>query len=185
MIVVVRRLGIGLALSVLAGVSPATAQQPSSGAPAGRIAFINARALLQGMPGYAKAESTYTKEVQLATAEGQRLQAAFDSVLATYDQSKAMMTPSARTSREKVLSTQNDSLQAKLQLLQERVGSKERDLLAPMQNRLSAVIDGVRAELNYSVVIDLGAPGAANVFVSFDKALDITILVARRLSQSN
>jgi len=96
-----------------------------------------------------------------------------------------MMSPSARTTRERALSAQNDSLQAKLQGLQDRIGNRERELLQPMQTRLSAIIDGVRAEGNYSVVIDLGNPGAASLFVSFDKALDITALVARRLTQSN
>ena len=188
MIVVVRRLVTGLALG-LAAAGTASAQQPlgATGATgsAGRIAFINARALLQGMPGYAKAESLYTKELQVAQREGAKLQAAWDSTVAAYQQSQAMMSPSARTTRERALTAQNDSLQAKLQGLQDRIGNRERELLQPMQTKLSAIIDGVRAEGNYSVVIDLGTPGAASLFVSFDKALDITALVARRLTQSN
>ena len=184
MIVVVRRLVTGLALGLVAA-GTASAQQPQATGSAGRIAFINARALLQGMPGYAKAESLYTKELQGAQREGAKLQAAWDSTVAAYQQSQAMMSPSARTTRERALSAQNDSLQAKLQTLQDRIGNKERELLQPMQTRLSAIIDGVRAEGNYSVVIDLGNPGAASLFVSFDKALDITALVARRLTQSN
>jgi len=185
MIVVVRRLVTGLALS-LAAAGTASAQQPlgATGA-AGRIAFVNARALLQGMPGYAKAESLYTKELQGAQREGAKLQAAWDSTVAAYQQSQAMMSPSARTTRERALSAQNDSLQARLQTLQDRIGNRERELLQPMQSRLSAIIDGVRAELNYAVVIDLGNPGAASLFVSYDKTLDITALVARRLTQSN
>jgi outer membrane protein len=186
MSVVVRRLVTSLVLLGLTGAGVASAQQPAgASAGAGKVAFINARALLQGMPGYAKAESTYTKELQGAQAEGQRLQAAFDSTLAVYQQSQAMLSPSARTTREKALNTQNDSLQAKLQGLQDRIAARERELLAPMQTRLSAIIDGVRAEGNYSVVVDMGNPNAAGIFVSFDRALDITTLVARRLAQSN
>jgi len=188
MIVVVRRLVTGLALG-LAAAGTASAQQPqgatSPSGPAGRIAFVNATALLKSMPGYAKAESLYTKELQGAQREGAKLQAAWDSTVAAYQQSQAMMSPSARTSRERALSAQNDSLQAKLQTLQDRIGGKERELLQPMQTRLSAIIDGVRAENNYAVVIDMGNPGAASLFVSYDKALDITVLVARRLTQSN
>jgi outer membrane protein len=188
MIVVVRRLVAGLALVVLTGSATAAAQgSPTSGsqAPGQRIAFINARALLQGMPGYAKAESLYTKEAQTAQSEAQKLQAAWDSTLAAYQQSQAMLSPSARTARERALGAQNDSLSAKLQALQERVGNKERELLQPMQSRLSAIIEGIRAEGNYALVIDMGNPGAAGLIVAYDKALDITVLVARRLSQSN
>jgi len=189
MTVVVRRLVTGLALCLLAGVRTGSAQGPAGGAgapPAGaRIAFINARALLQGMAGYAKAESLYTKDLNAAQAEGQRMQAAWDSTVAAYQQSQAMLSPSARTAREKALSVQNDSLQAKLQALQDRVAGRERDLLAPMQQRLSAIIDGIRAEGNYWLIIDLGNPQIGGFIVSYDKSLDITERVARRLLQSN
>jgi outer membrane protein len=189
MTVVVRRLVTGLALCMLAGVGVASAQAApgGTGAPAagGRIAFINARALLQGMPGYAKAESLYTRDLNSAQAEGQKLQAAWDSTVAAYQQSQAMLSPSARTAREKALSVQNDSLQAKLQGLQDRVAGRERELLQPMQSRLSAIIDGIRAEANYWLVIDLGNPQIGGFIVSYDKSLDITERVARRLLQSN
>ena len=189
MIVVVRRLVTGLALCLLAGVSAAAAQGPTgaAGQPAsgGRIAFINARALLQGMPGYAKAESLYTKDLATAQSEGQKLQAVWDSTVAAYQQSQAMLSPSARSAREKALSVQNDSLQARLQNLQERVGARERELLAPMQQRLSAIIDGIRAEGNFWLIIDLGNPQIGGFIVSYDKSLDITERVARRLLQSN
>jgi outer membrane protein len=187
MIVVVRRLATGLALGLLAGVSSASAQGPTGAAPAsgGRIAFIQARALLQGLPGYAKAESLYTKDLAAAQAEGQKLQAAWDSTVAAYQQSSAMLSPSARTAREKALGVQNDSLQARLQGLQERIGARERELLQPMQQRLSSIIEGVRAEGNYWMVIDLGNPQIGGFIVSYDKSLDITDRVARRLLQSN
>ena len=176
-----------LTLCLLTGVSTASAQGPAgaTGAPGGRIAFINARALLQGMPGYAKAESLYTKDLATAQSDGQKLQAAWDSTVASYQQSQAMLSPSARTAREKALSIQNDSLQAKLQRLQDRVAARERELLQPMQQRLSAIIEGVRAEANYWLVIDLGNPQIGGFIVSYDKSLDITDRVARRLLQSN
>jgi Skp family chaperone for outer membrane proteins len=186
MIVVVRRLVLGLALLVLVGGPQAAAQaQPQPGAAAGRIAFVNARALLTGMTGYAKAESTYTKELQNAQSEAQKLQAVLDSAVSTYQQSQAMMSPSTRTAREKVLAAQRDSLEGKLQALQERVGARERELLEPMQRRLTAIIDGIRAEGNYAMVIDLGNPAVTQLIVSYDKTLDITDRVARRLLQSN
>jgi Skp family chaperone for outer membrane proteins len=188
MIVVVRRLVIGLALVTLSGARAASAQQPQSvspvAPPGARIAFVDARRALQSMPGYAKAESTWTKELQTAQIEGQRMQAAFDSTVAVYQQSSAMLSPSAKTAREKVLNAQNDSLQTKLQALQERVQGRERELLAPMQTRLSSIIDGLRAEGNYALIIDLGNPNSQNI-VSYDKALDITDRVLRRLLPSN
>jgi Skp family chaperone for outer membrane proteins len=188
MFVTVRRLVSSFALVFLAASTTAVAQQPAGSAapalPAGRIAFINAQAILRGMPGYAKAESAWVKEANAAQIEGQKLQAAFDSTVETYRQSQAMLSPSARTAREKVLAAQQDSLNAKLQSIQERVAGRERELLTPMQQRLTAIIDGMRAENNYWLVIDLGG-NAGQFIVSYDKSLDITDKVVRRLLQSN
>jgi Skp family chaperone for outer membrane proteins len=52
-----------------------------------------------------------------------------------------------------------------------------------MQERLSAVIDGVRAEGNYAMIIDLGAQGLG--IVTYDKSLDITERVLARLKTPN
>jgi outer membrane protein len=185
--VVVRRLGIGLVLICIAGARPASAQQPQTPAsvtpPGARIAFVNARAILQAMPGYAKAESLWTKEFQTAQGEGQKLQVTLDSAVANYRQAQAMLSPSQRSTREKSLAAQEDSLQAKLQGLQERVQGRQQELIAPMQQRLTAVIEGIRAEGNYWVILDYTGQGSG--IISYDKSLDISDRVARRLQQSN
>jgi Skp family chaperone for outer membrane proteins len=51
-----------------------------------------------------------------------------------------------------------------------------------MQERLSAIIEGLRAENNYSVVIDLSAQGLG--IITYDKSLDITQRVVLRVNQS-
>lgn len=185
MIVAVRRLLAGLAVLTAAGTTAATAQQPQSSAAGARIAFVNAGQILRQMPGYARAESLWTREARSAEQEAQKLRAPFDSAVAAFQQSSAMMTPTNRTARERSLRAQSDTLQQKLQALEQRVDAKERELLTPMQQRLSAVIEGIRAESNYWFVIDLGNQASAAVIVSYDKALDITDRVLRRLQQSS
>ena len=95
-----------------------------------------------------------------------------------------MLSASAKAAREKTLKAQGDSLQAKLSAIQDRVNAKERELLTPMQTRLQAIIDGIRAEGNFAAVIDLDNPASANI-ISYDRALDITDRVLRRLLQSD
>ncbi len=176
---------------VLVGAGSAFAQatplkpQPQSAPPptgASKVAFINVQALIKGMPGYAQAESTWTKDAEGANGEAVKLRATFDSAVAQYQQQQALMTASARTAKEKALGAQQDSLQAKLQQLQARVANKERELLGPIQERLKSIIDGVRAEGNYVMIIDLSTDQAAHI-VSYDKSADITIRVAQRLAQ--
>jgi len=187
MIVVARRLVVGLAIVMLSGASRLSAQQPLSspgGAGSLRVAFVKARSVLQSMPGYAKAESLYAKDAQTAQAEADRMQAVWDSTVAAYQQSSAMLSASAKAAREKTLNAQQDTLRNKLQAIKDRVDARERELLTPMQTRLQAIIDGVRAEGNFAFVIDLDNPYSQNI-VSYDKSLDITDRVVRRLSQSN
>lgn len=185
MIVAVRRLCAGLVVLTLAGATGASAQQPQGSAAGARIAFVNAGQILRQMPGYAKAESLWTREARTAEQEAQKLRAPFDSAVAAFRQSASMMTPTNRTAKERQLGAQQDSLSQRLQALEQRVDAKERELLSPMQQRLSAVIEGIRAESNYWFVIDLGNQASAAVIVSYDKALDITDRVLRRLQQSS
>lgn len=164
------------ALATLAAL-PMVAQQPA--AAAGRIAFVNARALLSGMPGYAAAESTFTKEIEAGRAEAGKLQAQMDSAVAEFEQQQQMLSPSNRAAKRKELETKGQQAQQKQGEIQQRLAQRERELLAPMQERLTAVIEGIRAEGNYAMIIDLGAQN--NGIITYDKTLDITARVAQRL----
>jgi outer membrane protein len=184
--VVVRRMMAGLL--VLAGVGSGRAaaqQQPQQTAPTGpaRIAFVNARAALQQMPGYAKAESTYVKEGEATQAELRKLQAQLDSALTQFQQQEPMLSASNRATRRKELETKNEQLQTRARDLQQKLALKERELLQPMQDRLTAIIEGIRAESNYAMIIDLGSQGLG--IVTYDKSLDITPRVVQRLRQTN
>ena len=178
---------LGLVLGAI-GAADAAAQQPAAGntgstpAPA-RIAFVNARAALASMPGYAKAESTYVKEGEAAQSEMRKLQASLDSAVADFEQQQAMLSATNRATRRKELETKNEQLQTRAREIQQRMGQRERELLQPMQERLTAIIDGIRAESNFSMIIDLGAQGLG--IVTYDKSLDITQRVVARLRQTN
>lgn len=164
---------------------PATPPRTTTAQPTGafKIAFINAGALLRGMPGYAAAESLFTREATQIRGEAEKLRAAFDSSVATYQQSQAMMTPSNRTARERQLQAQGDSLQVKLQALQTKLGTRQQELMTPMEQRLRAIIEGVRAEENIALILDIGAEESANI-ITYDRSLDITLRIAQRLAQA-
>lgn len=183
--VVVRRWIGCMVIGTVLGVGRAVAQQPASGpaAAGARIAFVDARRALQSMPGYAKAESTYVKEGQATQTELARLQAQLDSALTQFQQQEPMLSASNRAARRKELETKNTELQTKARDLQQKLVVKERELLQPMQDRLTAIIEGIRAESNYAMIIDLGSQGLG--IVTYDKGLDITERVIQRLRQSN
>ncbi len=157
---------LGVATCGLAA-APAAAQQAGT-----KIAFVNARAILQQTPGYAQAESTWTRELNAYRIEIQRLQATFDSAAQAFEQSSIALSSSARAAKRKELEDQQGRLEQRLSELQEQSVRRERELLDPIQARVNAVIDGVRAAGNYAMIFDVSAQNVG--IVSADKALDLT-----------
>lgn len=146
-----------------------------------RIAFINSREILQGIPDYAAAESTFTRELQGYRDEVRRLQQSLDSAVQAFDQQSIALSPTARQTKQRELQQMQQRLEQRTNELQERAGQRERELLQPIQARVNAVIQGMRAELNYTMIIDTAQGG---VVVAWDPALDITARVLERLRQS-
>ena len=169
---VVRSAMLIAALAALAA-APLAAQQPAAAA-AGRIAFVNARALLSGMPGYAKAESTFTKELEAGRAEVQ--QAAGPARLAPWPSSSSSRRcsrpptapPSGRSWRPRT-----SRLQQRRPEIQQRLAQRERELLAA---DAGAAHRGHRRHPGRGQLRHDHRPRAPrdNGIVTYDKTLDIT-----------
>ncbi len=161
--------------------APTAASAQAAPAPAGpvRIAFINSREILQRTPGYAAAESTYLKEVDGFRTEVQKLQASLDSAVQAFDQQSIALSPAARQTKQRDLQGMQTRLEQRTNELQDRARQREQDLLQPIQSRVNSVIQGIRAELNYSLILDADAPGG--IIVAADPALNITAKVLQRL----
>jgi len=157
----------------LVGMAPASAQ---TGA---KIAFINSRQILQKTPGYAAAESTFEREVKGFREEVQKLQKQLDSAVQAFDQQSIALSPAARQTKQKDLQAQQQRLEQRSTELQQRAQQREQELMAPIQARINAVIQGLRAEGNYAVILDADSQGGG--IVAADPALNITSKVLLRL----
>src|SRR6266705_171437 len=133
------------------GASPATA-------PA-RIALINSQEILRKTPGYAAAESTYRKELQVAQNEVQRLAQQVDSARQLLDQQSIVLSPAARAAKVKDLQTMQQRVDQRSNDLQDHLRQREEDLLGPLRTRITSVIQGTRAEMNYSLILYADAGG--------------------------
>jgi Skp family chaperone for outer membrane proteins len=65
--------------------------------------------------------------------------------------------------------------------LQQRAAERERELIQPIQARVGSVIQGLRAEMNLSLILDTGA---TNGILAYDPALDLTARVLERLQRA-
>jgi len=193
---VVQGTWIGLVLTAGLAAAPLAAQQkpaakpqpkPSAGA-AGeapgptRVGFVNIQAILKSTPGYAKAESTFAKELDGYRSEVQKLQAGLDSAAQDFEAQSAVLSPTQRTQRRKDLEGQQEKLQQRTQELQQKAASRELELLDPIQARVNSIIEGIRAAGNYALIFDVSTPG--NAIVTGDKSLDLTQRVLEQLQAS-
>ena len=164
-----------LALVVIA--APLAAQQGGGGA--GKIAYVNTQAILKSTPGYAQAESTFSKELESYRGEVQKLQASLDSTASDFEQQSVMLSPTQRQAKRKDLEAQQKKLEDRTQELQQRASGRERELLDPIQTKVNSVIEGIRAAGNYAMIFDVSAPNSG--IVTADKSLDLTQKVITQL----
>lgn len=164
-----------VAVLLLAALAPiARAQQPA----APRLAWINSQAVLAATPGRADAESLFAREMAGFRTEVQRLQQQVDSALAEYNRTQIALTPAARQQKEEQIRALQQRAQQRAAELQQQAEGREAELTAPIMQRVNAVIEGIRAEMNYAFVFDVAA---GNTVITADRTLDITQLVIQRL----
>ena len=163
-----------LAVLIVAGLAAAAPPQAAT-----RIAFVNSQSIMQQTPGYAAAESTYTKELEGFQGEVVRLRQRFDSTVAAYQQSSVGLSASQRQAKEAELRRMQQQVEQRSNELTQRARERERELVQPLEDRVKAVIEGVRAERNLAVIFDVAAPN--NGIIAADQSLDMTAIVVQRL----
>lgn len=168
----------GLALLLVVGAtSTAEAQQaPAAGS---KIGYVDSRRILRETPGYAKAESTFTKELETYRGEVQKLQAGLDSAASDFEQQAVLLSPTQRAQKRKDLEAKQGQVEQRTQELQTRAATRERELLDPINAKINSVIEGLRAAGNYAMIFDISSPGSG--IVAADKALDLTQRVIQQL----
>jgi outer membrane protein len=160
----------------------APATQQTATVPVARIAYVNLQEVLRRTPGYVAAESTYRKLVTGYQNELQRLQQQLDSAVQAFDQQSIALSPAARQAKQKDLQGMQQRMVQRQQALQDTAQAKEDELMEPLRNRINSIIQGIRAESNYSLIIDADAGGG--FLLAADPALNITPRVLARLTQA-
>ena len=168
---IIRATSLALVLTVVA--SAAQAQAGVKGA------YINSQALMDAAPGRAEAEAQLQKMGEGFRAQLKKLQDSAQAELTAYQKDEPKMASAAKEKAQKHLQALEDTLQSKQQAFQQQYQAKQNELLAPITDLVKKVLDDIRREDGYAMILD-NAPGAS-VIVSADKNLDITDRVVSRL----
>lgn len=144
-----------------------------------KIGYVAVQAVLAQTPGYLKADSIWRQEEGGFRQQMIALQGQMDSAQAAFDQATVMMSPSNRAAERKKLEDLAMSLREKEIDLNQRAVARQRELLQPIEERVMAVIEGVRAEGNYAIIFDVSQSGVG--IIAADRNLDLTSQIIQRI----
>lgn len=162
-----------LALALLAGATGVAHAQSA----AGKIAYINTDAVLQAAPGRAEAESTFQREAEGYRGQLQKLSDSIQTMITSYQKAEPTLTAAQKDTRTKAIRALQEQAQSTQQDLQQKAAQRENELMAPIMERVKKVLDDIRQEDGYSLII----AGDPSLILSADKNLDITDRVVARL----
>src|SRR3954464_3239563 len=172
----IRAGSVALATSLMfAGIAGAqsTAASPT------KIGYINSAVILQQAPGRAEAEAQFDREVGVYRQQIQRMDDSLKTMMAAFDRDAPKLDSATRQSRRTTIGQREIEYQGRARGLDSTMQARQAQLVKPIMERVQAVIETLRAEEGYAVILDVGAQ--VSVVVAADKSLDLTERVLARL----
>ena len=162
------------ALALLAAPLPAAAQEQAS-----RIGYVNSVAILEEAPGAAEAQALFDEEMQASQEELQRMDADLQNRAADLERQALTLSAEARAAREQQLQALQQEYAGRLRDMQTSADQRRAELVQPIMDRITEVIEAIREEGGYALILDT----AAGSIISADPSLDLTQQVLDRLQE--
>lgn len=168
-----RRFALLLAL-VAATALPAAAQTGL------KIGFINSALLLDQAPGAQEAAQQFDRDLAQMRAQIQPATDSLDQMITAYEAQSLTLSPEAKQRREQQILTKREELQQMAAALDQQASARRAELVQPIMDRVSTVIEEIRVEGGYSIIFDV----ADGSIVAADPSLDLTQQVLQRLQSA-
>jgi outer membrane protein len=143
-----------------------------------RIAYLNSQEVMSAAPGSAEAQAQFDAEMRGYQAEIEQLEEELRGLEQQYQQQQLTLSPEARQNREQQIQARIQQYQQRGTQLQEQAARRRAELVQPVMDEITEVIEELREQENYALILDV----AAGSIVSADPALDVTEEVIRRLN---
>jgi outer membrane protein len=149
-----------------------------------KIAYINSERIMVESKGTQEAQATFAAEQQAWQNELQELEAEIERYNDDYEQKKVIMTESAKQEAEDKI---NGLLEERQQFIQEIYGEngtavqRNAELLEPIVQKMSTVIEKVAVDNNYDMVLDAASGG----ILYAKPKMDITDLVIDEMDKAD
>ena len=159
---------LALALALAAGTAEAQTL---------KIGYINSQEILEKAPGAKEAQDAFERDMQGFTTEAQQLQDELTRMQQQLAQQELTLSPEAKRNRQTQIQTKAQEAQARMAEMDQIAARRRSELVQPVMDKITAVIEKMREEGSYSVILDV----AAGSIIAADPALDLTAEGLRRL----
>jgi outer membrane protein len=146
-----------------------------------KIGYINSQEILASAPGAQAAGEQFDQEMANYQSEIEALEEELNGMQQRLQQQQLTLSPEAKANREQQLQAKVAEYQQRTQQLQELANQRRAELIQPVMDNITAVIETIREEGAYSLILDV----AAGSIISADPALDLTQMVIQRLQEAS
>ena len=144
-----------------------------------KLGYINSAQILAQAPGRAEAEAQFDKEVVAYRAQLQRMNDSLNVMATQFDKDSPTLDSATRTRRGNAVRAREAEYQNRARMLDSTMQTRQAELVRPIMEQVQKVIEAIRTEDNYSMILDVGSQ--TSVVVAADKKLDLTDRVLARL----
>ena len=144
-----------------------------------KIAYVNSQKIIAEAPGRAEAEAQIQKDMNTYREQVQKMGDSLNTLIASYTKSESTLSEAARTAKQKEIQDKEREYQQRVQGLEQKAQQRQAELVRPIMEKINSIIEQVRAEKGYAMVLDAGSQ--SGVVVAADSSLDITDQVITRL----
>ena len=160
---------------------------PAAAAPAAapantRIGYVNSQRIMPQAPGFVDAQQTAETETEGVKAQVQKMSDSLDRMVQDYRKAQATLTPAQRAQREQAISGKQQEYQQRAAALEARAQQHQAELFQPIREQIGGIIEALRTEGGYAVILDVG--NQFNVVVAVDTTLDLTDRVLAKLADA-
>jgi len=142
-----------------------------------KIGYLNSQEVLNSAPGAEEAQIQFDQEMQGYQVEMQRMEEELAGMEQQLQQQQLTLSPEAKANRETQLQARIQQYQQRGTELQDLAARRRAELVQPVMDRITEVIELLREEGAYSLILDV----AAGSIVAADPELDLTQVVIQRL----
>ena len=144
-----------------------------------KLGYINSGLLMQQAPGRSDAQAVFEKEVAGYRQQIQRMDDSLRILMVAFDRESPKLDSTSRDARRMLISQRETEYRLRARGMDSTMQTREAELLRPIMERVHNVIEAIRSEDGYSMILDVGAQ--VSIVVAADKRLDITDRVLARL----